>query len=118
MHYSSPVAPERTDLTQMRKGVLEYCVLARLRAGPAYGLELASTLGRDRHLFSSEGTMYPLLARLRKQGWVETTWSQSTGGPPRRYYVLTPEGAAALNAFAVTWTGFSRAVDTVLEETS
>jgi PadR family transcriptional regulator PadR len=103
------------DLAQMRKGILEFCVLARLRDTPAYGLELASTLGQDRYLFSSEGTLYPLLARLRKQGWVSTTWRESSGGPPRRYYELTADGATALDSFTTTWTDFRRAVDAVLE---
>ncbi len=103
-------------LTQLRKGVLEYCVLACLRSGPAYGLELASRLGRHQVLFASEGTLYPLLSRLRKQGLVETTWQESTSGPPRRYYELTVEGTAALAAFAATWGPFREDVDTVLQE--
>jgi len=106
------------DLAQMRKGILEYCVLARLRTAPAYGLELASTLGADHQLFSSEGTLYPLLARLRKQGWVTTSWRESDTGPQRRYYSLTPSGSEVLDAFVATWSGFRAAVDSVLEEAS
>src|SRR5690606_31270131 len=60
-------------LTQLRKGVVEYCVLACLRSGPAYGLELAERLGSDSSLLTSEGTLYPLLSRVRQQGWVTTT---------------------------------------------
>lgn len=99
----------------MRKGILEYCVLAYLKDNPSYGLEIASTLGADRYLFSSEGTLYPLLARLRRQGWLDTSWRESSSGPPRRYYSLTPEGTAALDAFGATWTKFRRAVDNALE---
>ncbi|MCC2309962.1 PadR family transcriptional regulator [Cellulomonas chengniuliangii] len=105
-------------LTQMRKGVLEFCVLAYLRSGPAYGLEIATELGRHETLFTSEGTLYPLLARLRKQGWVETSWQESRSGPPRRYYSLTDEGRAAVRTFAAIWTPFSDGVDAVLGKAS
>lgn len=102
-------------LTQLRKGVLEYCVLARLRAQPSYGLELATRLHTS-DLLASEGTVYPLLSRLRRQGLVETTWQESTSGPPRRYYQLTEAGTASLEAFVATWHPFSTAVNTILEE--
>ncbi|GII99935.1 PadR family transcriptional regulator [Sediminihabitans luteus] len=108
-------AVERAQ-TQLRKGVLEYCVLASLRAAPAYGLELATLLGRDRVLLASEGTLYPLLSRLRTQGLVATTWQESTSGPPRRYYELTDDGHAALDAFTATWQPFRDAVDSLLED--
>ncbi|MDQ1292689.1 MAG: PadR family transcriptional regulator, regulatory protein PadR [Actinomycetota bacterium] len=98
----------------MRKGVLEYCVLAHLRCGPSYGLEMAAALGRHRWLFTSEGTLYPLLARLRRQGWVETTWRPSDAGPPRRYYGLTAQGEAAVAAFTEVWAPFRAEVDSVL----
>lgn len=101
-------------LTQLRKGVLEYCVLACLRAQPAYGLELAARLTAN-HLLTSEGTLYPLLSRLRRQGFVETTWQESTAGPPRRYYRLTSAGADALAVFTATWHPFSEHVDAILE---
>ena len=99
----------------MRKGILEYCLLACLEDGPSYGLELAGSLGGDQALFSSSGTLYPLLARVRRQGWVETSWRESTNGPPRRYYSLTPSGRAALTVFKATWTDFRRAVDALVE---
>lgn len=101
-------------LTQLRKGVLEYCVLARLRGGPRYGLELASSLTKT-GLLASEGTLYPLLSRLRRQGLVETTWQESPAGPPRRYYQLTDDGTAALGAFVTTWRPFTTEVDRILE---
>ncbi len=102
-------------LTQLRKGVLEYCVLAHLRSGPAYGLELAARLAQRQVLFASEGTLYPLLSRLRRQGWVQTSWRESTAGPPRRYYALTSEGIAALDVFTAAWGPFSGDVDAILE---
>jgi len=110
------MAAEDALLTQLRKGVLEYCVLACLQRDRAYGLELATRLSRYQVLFASEGTLYPLLSRLRKQGWVETTWQESTSGPPRRYYELTPDGRAALDQFTRSWQPFRDDVDTVLAE--
>ncbi len=101
-------------LTQLRKGVLEYCVLALLAEHPSYGLDLANQLGRHRVLFASEGTLYPLLSRLRRQGWVHSTWRESTTGPPRRYYELTDAGRMALATFVQAWEPFSEDVRTIL----
>lgn len=101
-------------LAQMRRGAIEFCVLALLRNGDRYGLDLARTLAAD-GLVTSEGTIYPLLARLRQDGLVETTWHESPQGPPRRYYRLTEDGRAALDAFIVQWRQFRDAVDVVLE---
>jgi PadR family transcriptional regulator, regulatory protein PadR len=105
-------------LAQMRRGAIEFCVLALLRDTDRYGLDLARTLAAD-ELVTSEGTIYPLLARLRQDGLVETTWHESSQGPPRRYYRLTDDGRAALDAFIAQWRQFRDAVDIVLEgETS
>lgn len=108
-------SPTDAALTQLRKGVLEYCVLACLRNRPSYGLELAANLTRS-HLLTSEGTLYPLLSRLRRQGLVETTWQESSAGPPRRYYQLTDQGTAALSTFTATWRPFSDNVNAILED--
>ncbi len=101
-------------LTQMRKGALEYCVLALLRHGEQYGFELVRALGGVDGLVISEGTIYPLLSRLRRDGLVETTWRESETGPPRRYYRLTDSGERALDAFAEEWTRFRTGVDRLL----
>jgi PadR family transcriptional regulator PadR len=100
--------------SQLRRGVVEYLVLALVRAQPRYGQELVRSLATARELGVSEGTVYPLLGRLRRMGWVNTEWRESTQGPPRRYYKLTDEGVVALEAFAVQWTSFSDAVDDIL----
>lgn len=102
-------------LIQLRKGVLEYCVLAQLRQEPSYGLKLALDLVKYETLFASEGSLYPLLARLRKQGSVETTWEESSSGPPRRYYRVTVAGEEALAAFADAWVPFTREATALLE---
>lgn len=103
-------------LLQLRKGVLQFCVLACLRGEPQYGKEIAEKLGVPKTLLDSEGTLYPLLSRLRKQGWVETTWRESPAGPPRRYYGLTEEGKNALKDFSEIWEGFSSHVDEILKD--
>ncbi|HLJ65891.1 MAG TPA: PadR family transcriptional regulator [Chloroflexota bacterium] len=101
-------------VTQMRKGALEYCVLALLTDAPCYGLELVQALGRVDGMLTSEGTIYPLLGRLRRDGLVETEWRESESGPPRRYYRLTRHGLDALAAFKREWSIFRDAVDTIL----
>jgi PadR family transcriptional regulator PadR len=102
-------------LAQMRKGTLQYCVLALLADEELYGFELVRALAQTDGMVTSEGTIYPLLSRLRKDGLVETTWRESTSGPPRRYYRLTSAGEAALAAFRVEWARFRDAVDHVVE---
>ncbi|MFW5469262.1 PadR family transcriptional regulator [Knoellia sp. CPCC 206435] len=101
-------------LTHLRRGALEYCVLAMLRDQQLYGLDIARRLSVDGILMSGEGTLYPLLARLRKAGLVDTTWQESVEGPPRRYYSLTGEGRDALASFTRTWKPFRDAVDSAL----
>lgn len=103
-------------LTQMRKGVLEFCVLACMAPAPTYGLEIAQKLGVHPELLASEGTLYPLLARLRRQGLVESTWQESEVGPPRRYYQLTAAGRLSLRGFSEAWAPFSAAVSDVIQE--
>ena len=105
-------------LTRLRRGALEYCVLALLEPEALYGLDIARRLGGDRVLMDGEGTLYPLLARLRRSGLVDTTWRESTEGPPRRYYVLTPNGCEALEEFRRTWGPFRDAVDSTISRGS
>jgi PadR family transcriptional regulator, regulatory protein PadR len=108
------VAARGDVLSQLRRGVLEYCVLAALRDGEHYGFELVKTLAEADGLLTSEGTIYPLLARLRRDGAVETSWRESAAGPPRRYYSLTTNGSDALKRFTRDWARFRDAVDQVL----
>jgi PadR family transcriptional regulator PadR len=107
-------AGPRGAITQLLKGTLEYCVLALLRDRERYGFELVRTLGDIDGLVTSEGTIYPLLSRLRRDGLVETTWQESDAGPPRRYYQLTTAGRYALDDFAAEWTRFRSAVDLII----
>ena len=103
------------QLTQMRRGAIEYCVLALLRDRERYGFELVRELSAADGLVTSEGTVYPLLTRLRREGLVETTWQESNQGPPRRYYSITREGNQSLESFVDQWTRFRSAVDRMLE---
>jgi PadR family transcriptional regulator PadR len=104
-------------ISQMRRGTLQYCVLALLADEERYGFDLVKELAEVEGMVTSEGTIYPLLARLRKEGLVETSWQESPSGPPRRYYRLTATGRAALEAFAGEWKRFRDAVDHFVEGT-
>lgn len=103
--------------SNLRKGVLEYCVLAMIGQGEMYGLNIANGL-QQRGLLTSEGTLYPLLARLRRNGLVETSWRESSQGAPRRYYTLTDAGRESLSVFAGVWGTFSSAVTNTLESST
>ena len=105
---------KRLALTELRRGVLEYCVLAVVREGEAYAFEIVRLLAGAGGLVTSEGTIYPLLSRLRRNGLVTTTWRESDAGPPRRYYAITDAGQRSLDAFVTEWTEFTRSVDRLL----
>jgi PadR family transcriptional regulator, regulatory protein PadR len=103
------------ETTQLRRGVLEYCVLALLAKEDRYGFDIARALGSVEPISVSEGTVYPLLSRLKKDGSVTTTWRESDAGPPRKYYAITAQGRRALDAFSDEWARFRDAVDIVLQ---
>lgn len=105
---------EEAPVAQLRRGVLEHCVLALLEGDERYGYDLVTELS-EAGLLASEGTMYPLLSRLRKVELVETSWRESSSGPPRRYYSLTPRGSKALAGFRSAWIDFKSSVDTIVE---
>lgn len=109
------VAVQAPLIPQMRRGTLQYCVLALLADEERYGFDLVKALGEVDGMVTSEGTIYPLLSRLRRDGLVETSWQESPSGPPRRYYRLTGAGRAALEAFAEEWSRFRDAVDHFIE---
>ncbi|HLJ02321.1 MAG TPA: PadR family transcriptional regulator [Solirubrobacteraceae bacterium] len=104
-------------IPQLRRGVLEFCILALLRETERYGFEIVRRLTETDSLVTTEGTLYPLLSRLRREGLVDTTWRESPSGPPRRYYHLTASGHEALKAFIAEWERFRASVDTVLGTT-
>lgn len=96
--------------SQMRKGMLDFCVLSILERRPAYASEMIGIL-KDAHLIVVEGTLYPLLNRLRTDGLLSYSWQESTAGPPRKYYALTDQGREALATLAATWDEMAASVD-------
>lgn len=100
--------------TELRRGVVEYCVLALLEERDRYGLELVRTLSSLDGLVTSEGTVYPLLNRLRDSGMVTTHWRQTQDDRPRKYYAVTAAGKTAVARFRQDWVRFTEVVDRVL----
>lgn len=98
---------------QMRKGILEFCILTILKRKDAYTSELLSVL-KDAKLLVVEGTIYPLLTRLKNAGLLSYRWEESKSGPPRKYYALTENGQLFLKELDTTWKDLSLAVKTVI----
>lgn len=104
--------------SQMRRGLLELCVLALLEERPDYGYQIVTRLSEVSPLAAGEGTVYPLLRRLRKLGWLDTFWRESDAGPPRQYYELTSAGGRRLEALALEWQALSSSVDALVARES
>ncbi len=96
---------------QLRKGVVEYCVLGHLEREPMYGWQLSERLV-SAHMIASIGTLYPMLSRLRTQGLVTSYDEASASGPVRKYYRLTPQGSSQLETFRRQWEPFAATVFT------
>lgn len=96
--------------SQMRKGMLEFCVLLLLRYKAAYASEMIASL-KEARLIVVEGTLYPLLTRLKNDGLLSYEWQESTAGPPRKYYSLTPLGEQFLNQLSQSWREISETVN-------
>jgi PadR family transcriptional regulator PadR len=88
--------------SQMRKGLLEFCILLVISGGKIYASDILKKL-TSANLLVVEGTLYPLLSRLRSQGLVEYEWEESRSGPPRKYYTLTKRGRASLDQLTESW---------------
>ncbi|HOL17973.1 MAG TPA: PadR family transcriptional regulator [Bacillota bacterium] len=99
--------------TQIKKGTLEYCVLAVIARGEQYGYEIVKIL-QEQGLNTPEGTIYPLLARLKKDGLVTAVWREAESGNPRKYYTITARGEEALAEFRASWSEFKTVVDNIL----
>ena len=96
---------------QMRKGVLEFCILSIISKGEVYPSDIISKM-KDAKLMVVEGTLYPLLTRLKNQGLLSYTWKESLSGPPRKYYTLTPLGEQFQKELSMTWQELVNAVNT------
>ena len=103
--------PEAIEI-QLKKGVLELCVLALLSQHDSYAYEIAARLADS--IGMGEGTIYPLMRRLQNDGLVETYLVESSAGPSRKYYRLTSTGAASFSAQKAAWSSFSSAVQGIL----
>jgi PadR family transcriptional regulator, regulatory protein PadR len=100
--------------TQLLRGVLDLCLLAVMQEGPAYGYEMTKRLRARGLSIVGEGSIYPLLGRLEREGLVETYRAASNGGPPRKYYRPSGEGRRALAAGVAEWRAARDALDAVL----
>ena len=94
---------------QMRKGILEYCILAMLKNKDAYVAELLDGL-KTAQLLVVEGTLYPLLTRLKNAGHLDYRWEESTSGPPRKYYQITDQGSGFLDELHQSWISLNTSV--------
>ncbi|MBR8731899.1 hypothetical protein IX339_001354 [Porphyromonas levii] len=102
--------------SQMRKGIMEYAILLVLRHREAYSVDLIEIL-KQNDLIVVEGTIYPLLTRLRKEGLIKYTWVESTQGPPRKYYVITDTGRSYLDELRKLWVAMRDSVDLLDSDT-
>lgn len=98
---------------QMRKGLLEFCILHIISRGEVYASDMLEELTSAK-IMVVEGTLYPLLTRLRKAGLVEYRWIESTSGPPRKYYTLTDAGQTFLDNLSVTWSELTTSTEQII----
>jgi len=99
--------------SQMRKGVLEFCILSIIQREEAYPSDIIEEM-KKAHLNILEGTLYPLLTRLKNADLLAYRWVESSGGPPRKYFSLTEKGAAFYKELEMTWRGMSDSVERVI----
>lgn len=97
---------------QMRKGILEYCILSILSKEDAYVSNIINEL-KDSEMIVVEGTLYPLLTRQKNQGLLSYRWEESTQGPPRKYYAITDKGKAVLEELDAVWSDLVRVIDNI-----
>ncbi|MCU0418462.1 MAG: PadR family transcriptional regulator [Cyclobacteriaceae bacterium] len=97
---------------QMRKGILEYCILHIISRGEVYASDMLDELTQAK-MIVVEGTLYPLLTRLKNAGLLEYKWVESKAGPPRKYYKLTDEGIRFLNVLTDTWNELVHSTDMI-----
>lgn len=103
--------------SQMRKGMLEFCILLLLKQGDAYASQIIARL-KQANLIVVEGTLYPLLTRLKNDGVLAYRWEESPTGPPRKYYTLTPQGKLDLQTIMQAWNEIKDTIETLTEQTT
>ncbi|MBX4197748.1 PadR family transcriptional regulator [Candidatus Parcubacteria bacterium] len=99
---------------QMRKGILEFCILLIIARGRVYASEILTELHKA-DLIVVEGTLYPLLSRLKTGGYLSHTWEESKSGPPRKYYTLTEKGEEFLKELKETWGNLSQSIKSLMK---
>ena len=104
------------DQAQLRKGTLEGCILKIIDREPTYGYAIAATLRESGFADLTEGTLYPLLLRLERKGLIAAEYRPGSGGPSRKYYQLTPDGAQCLAEFVAAWQTTGAAVNRILQD--
>jgi PadR family transcriptional regulator PadR len=102
--------------TQLRKGMLELCILNAIRGTSLYGYDIVRKLRNIKGLVISEGTIYPILSRLKREGFVQTTITESTERPPRKYYELTAKGEKILSDMNGYWQDIKTGTDALKRE--
>lgn len=103
--------------SQMRKGVLEYCILTIISRRESYTSDILEVL-KQANLIVVEGTLYPLLSRLKNNGLLAYRWQESKDGPPRKYFHLTEEGAQLLEQLDAEWTAISTSINTIIQQSA
>ena len=101
---------------QMKKGILEYCILSIISRGEAYASDIIDEM-KESKLLVVEGTLYPLLSRLKNDGLLSYNWVESKSGPPRKYYQLTEEGKNFMRELSLTWEELVEAVNHITNKT-
>ena len=101
--------------SQMRKGILEYCILSIINRQEVYTSDILEAL-RQADLLVVEGTLYPLLSRLKNNGLLKYRWQESTDGPPRKYFTLTDEGQDILATLNEEWGAISKAINQITKK--
>jgi PadR family transcriptional regulator, regulatory protein PadR len=100
---------------QMRKGILELCILSTIDNNPKYSSEILTRL-KESKLLVVEGTLYPLLTRLKNAQLLEYRWEESNSGPPRKYFTITKEGKDFLKELNTSWSDLSNAVNILIKK--
>ena len=117
MWFKQKVMDIQNTQSQMRKGVLEFCILSIIQQGEVYPSDIVAKM-KQANLHILEGTLYPLLTRLKNAGLLNYRWVESVTGPPRKYFVMTEEGKAAFAILLNTWNEMTGSVQALIQNTN
>ena len=115
MWFNQKVMDIQNTQSQMRKGVLEFCILSIIQQGEVYPSDIVEKM-KQANLHILEGTLYPLLTRLKNAGLLNYRWVESVTGPPRKYFVMTEEGKAAFAILLNTWNEMTSSVQALIQK--